>query len=694
MLEGQTQYKGILPPLAPVNYTTRDGTPMTSDYAYSGLVTLLVSEAATETEVRSTVTSEGGTVIDALPAVGIYTVQASPEHVPALISGLIKKPFVIDAAPSSPITASTRASVIDSFAGPDNGCSPHGRRVKEVVEGITGRPVKEIEVQTPDMTSAMNPLPGLQVVGNWYPVLGRKLISEMEDAQKTGERVTIGMSLGPIMNNVGYRKNLGTVCNSSATPLAMDCRVAQQEELLFLEQIYQTVQRAPQAVRKNAAIVVSSGNAGVDLTAQIARLNRQYPDAATSIKIVGATDDEGSIYRRHNYASSGLVYALGIGVPTAGAISCSGTSFSAPVIVGVLDEMWNAAPGLTSDQLNEAFDDALRSCPDAAPSGNIVPHNTFGTTAGWFTACAVDRARIKAGMPPSPSLTTTLPATRTATISITPPPITLTVTPAMTGTTAPVTTKIPAPVLTTITPKTPPSGPLVFSAGSLPSATTGNVYRYSFCMPSPATVTSLCGPGTSNPSGGNPPYHFELGAGVGFPPMGISLNLNGLLTGKPASTGTSRFQVCAVDLSQNKVCRDVELVVEGGSLTGNWQGSWQIGVDVSGFCPNMGMFSYGGPLAMQLTDTNGALSGSGSISGVKSLNIAGDMSCSPVDAGSFDFSVSGSRQGSAVRMILDFGNPDLFIPSLDFDGTASENVLSGTLSCDMGAAGQASATRQ
>ena len=105
-------------------------------------------------------------------------------------------------------------------------------------------------------------------------------------------------------------------------------------------------------------------------------------------------------------------------------------------------------------------------------------------------------------------------------------------------------------------------------------------------------------------------------------------------------------------------------------------------------------FSALGPLAMQLSDSNGAISGSGSISGVKSLNIGGDMSCTPVDAGSFDFSVSGSRQDKTVSMVLDFGNPDLFISSLDFDGKVSANELSGSLSGDLVQSGHASATKQ
>jgi hypothetical protein len=104
-------------------------------------------------------------------------------------------------------------------------------------------------------------------------------------------------------------------------------------------------------------------------------------------------------------------------------------------------------------------------------------------------------------------------------------------------------------------------GPLTFNAPTeIDPAPLGAWYSYSFCRPTP---TGLCGtfPATTNPTGGNPPYHFQLGTGVGFPPIGISLSLNGILSGTPSIPGLRAFSVCAVDLSANSICRNVSLNV-------------------------------------------------------------------------------------------------------------------------------------
>ena len=114
--------------------------------------------------------------------------------------------------------------------------------------------------------------------------------------------------------------------------------------------------------------------------------------------------------------------------------------------------------------------------------------------------------------------------------------------------------------------RSPPTGPgpLAFDAPAmLEPARVGVPYPpYSFCTPTP-TPSGLCGtfPATTNPTGGNPPYHFQLGSGVGFPPFGISLSLNGILSGTASIQGSRTFSVCAVDLSANSICRNVTLNV-------------------------------------------------------------------------------------------------------------------------------------
>ncbi|VVB73133.1 Uncharacterised protein [uncultured archaeon] len=105
---------------------------------------------------------------------------------------------------------------------------------------------------------------------------------------------------------------------------------------------------------------------------------------------------------------------------------------------------------------------------------------------------------------------------------------------------------------------------MFFYGGYLPEATVGMPYNYSFCDPAPTNANGLCGAmqDADNPSGGHYPYHFTLGPGAGFQQFGLTLNLNGLLTGTPTAAGEREFQVCAVDLDGNQACDNVTMVVK------------------------------------------------------------------------------------------------------------------------------------
>jgi hypothetical protein len=124
-----------------------------------------------------------------------------------------------------------------------------------------------------------------------------------------------------------------------------------------------------------------------------------------------------------------------------------------------------------------------------------------------------------------------------------------------------------------------PTAPaLSFAPGTPNLATTGSSYNFCYCQPTPSGVNGLCGsPTQSNPSGGHPPYHFQTGSG-GFPPVGIILGLNGCLTGAPSIAGTRSFNVCAVDLNGEQVCRPSSITVQQGAVATT---TVHIGGDVS-----------------------------------------------------------------------------------------------------------------
>lgn len=96
----------------------------------------------------------------------------------------------------------------------------------------------------------------------------------------------------------------------------------------------------------------------------------------------------------------------------------------------------------------------------------------------------------------------------------------------------------------------------------LEDAIVGVPYNYSFAA-------------GMDPSGGSPPYTYYLGSGVGFPPIGLVLDLNGFLSGTPQTEGVSEFQVCVKDIGGNQACKMVSLTVKPASgLTSNYEGTY------------------------------------------------------------------------------------------------------------------------
>jgi hypothetical protein len=125
---------------------------------------------------------------------------------------------------------------------------------------------------------------------------------------------------------------------------------------------------------------------------------------------------------------------------------------------------------------------------------------------------------------------------------------------------------LPAPTADQLVEFEPPSDALLDDAQE--NLRVGEEYRgFDLCR---GTVATEAAPGRLNPSdstcgdalnpsatvrGGNPPYHFQLDTMGGFPPMGMWVDLNGVLRGKPKNNRGARFKVCAVDLSGRSDCQ-------------------------------------------------------------------------------------------------------------------------------------------
>lgn len=65
---------------------------------------------------------------------------------------------------------------------------------------------------------------------------------------------------------------------------------------------------------------------------------------------------------------------------------------------------------------------------------------------------------------------------------------------------------------------------------------------------------------SSTVTGGHPPYHFQLEPMGGFPPMGMWVDMNGVLRGKPSKNAKgASFSVCAVDMGGRSDCQQIDM---------------------------------------------------------------------------------------------------------------------------------------
>lgn len=88
-----------------------------------------------------------------------------------------------------------------------------------------------------------------------------------------------------------------------------------------------------------------------------------------------------------------------------------------------------------------------------------------------------------------------------------------------------------------------------------------------------------------NPSatvmGGNPPYHFQLEPMGGFPPMGMWIDINGVLRGTPKNGHMASFSVCAVDLGERSDCQRITIQPKPAPKSGPNVGLLAVGAGVA-----------------------------------------------------------------------------------------------------------------
>lgn len=141
--------------------------------------------------------------------------------------------------------------------------------------------------------------------------------------------------------------------------------------------------------------------------------------------------------------------------------------------------------------------------------------------------------------------------------------VTFTASPNTTGATRTGTVVIGGATVTVTQPSTPP---IAFAPTNPPGGVVGTAYSFSFAVA----------------TGGSGGFRYELDTLGGFPPIGLTLAPNGVLSGTPSIvTSNAPFRVCAIDSTgtRSNPCPTVTMSVTAAAagnadaaLVGNWAG--------------------------------------------------------------------------------------------------------------------------
>jgi len=630
---GDAEFTGTLPQTAAIEYMDTQGNRNVME-GYPGYVYIFANTSTDKDVISEAIEANGGEIVDSFSDAGIYTVKADEGTEGAFLSAMYRQSWFVDGSPAFEFVLSD-IFMYDFYSGAMNpqDCRDDHGDIGRLKAGRMGGTI--------DATDVRN------IQGTWTAGMARSIMDKAADAESRGVPAVFSFSLqshesGNTLITDAARASGCTIHN---------CTVVRNAQRAFLRTFFQTMDaeiRANPDAANNMMLVIASGNAGADLDNQLRSLKQRYPEAYKRIKIVGGSFANGNIIEQFNHlkdnSGGGMAYARGANVairnPATGTVTtCHGTSFAAPEVAAVLNEIWRRNPTLTSEEVIDAFNKALNELH----TNGVMPQDANGDTTTAF----IDRASQLAGNPNAGGG----------------------------GGGGGV---------------TPPSSSITFTGPPLLTATKGQEFSYSLCQPNLVNAGATCGGlvAATNPTGGNPPYSISVSSGGGFLPPGIALNLNGLLKGTPTTKGNYPFRVCARDGAGLEGCANVVLNVEEAvptetTYTGQFSGSGQYGRPF----PEYGTTcvfddSFSGTMDLDLTEgTGGSVSGTATISGTFTSNTVSG-SVPGFDCLSSSVSMDGSATVSGTTSSIVFTHHFYTAGGSDyagaFTGSLSGSTITGT----------------
>lgn len=417
------EHKGALPPIALVTYTTPDGETVTAA-ALQGWVSLVAAQGVAGDRVAVAASSAGGAVIEADVRLGLYTLSVAPGREAALIARLRQESWAVAAAPAFLVVRTQGpdkpVKVVDYPFDPgtvtgDPCRDYHGNLTarlaglgRQRVEIVDIRPTTE-EIKQAGEEKQRSPLS----VPAWQFSTGKKIAEAMETSS------AVNVSLGS-----GQTFEIGTGPNKAV--FRIPGPAYRHLQGAWLATVFRVAEEGP-----DVPVVVSAGNGdgfqqGHPLTRYVEALRKQFPKAATRVRLAEARDQNGQRPPWSDWSDVGSIAAPGEKVPIAttgfpgvvpGVVRCDGTSFAAPIVAAEVAEMRRTHPGQSAREIWDRVEREWSQVRwDWGPTGLIRRLVGPGTPTPTPTATPTRTPT------PTPTRTPTPTPTRTATPTSTPAP--------------------------------------------------------------------------------------------------------------------------------------------------------------------------------------------------------------------------------------------------------------------------------
>jgi hypothetical protein len=389
-LSGAFNFAGPYPAPALVTYTDNAANTL-SVLAFPGQISLSVSPSQINAAgVAQLASDNNGTVIAQIPGAGLYWIQVTPGSEGAFITAMFANSAVLDAAPNIPQVATQSSSVVDLsnatstvpillgtnrvakfdfFQNSQPVCNgSHGAAVDAILN-LNGVTASEFDISQPNPMTMLNVNGQMVTLGSesdWLTGVGRAA----EGAFQEGHRLVINLSLG----SAAIPDDALDRGDCEGAPASFDhCSItnggtyaswkAAEGGLLGL--VAQELQNMRPELLDNTLVVISSGNAGLNLTNEILAIQSKYPNGFAHMIIAGGMDQSGQPSHNFDFSNTPttppdptqIVYApaTDVTIPGTGGCTATGTSFAAPAISNLAAQLAYQFPTLTTDQIRTAL---------------------------------------------------------------------------------------------------------------------------------------------------------------------------------------------------------------------------------------------------------------------------------------------------------------------------------------------------